>query len=137
MRACSTSYVHGDTPTVESSSQNPDLYGRFGHGDAFQAPFGRATLDGQWLSWAAWVRDSYDVSESPMVMCLFPVTVTTISFDLLSLASSCSVTTRLDVDIYSNSKCATGVFEGRSRAHHAAAPVHRARNLLRRARELH
>ena len=54
-----------------------------------------------------------------------------------ALASSCSVTTRLHIEFFSDSEYATGVVEGRKRAQRATGLVHQARDMLQRARQLH
>ena len=54
-----------------------------------------------------------------------------------ALASSCSVTTRLHIELFSDSEYATGVVEGRKRAQHATGLVYQARDMLQQARQLH
>ena len=84
------------------------------------------------------------------MMCLSPVIVKTTLGALVlrrrwgeltalfwALASSCSLTTRLHIDIFADSEHATGVIEGRTRAQHATGLVRRARDLLRQVLQLH
>ena len=98
---------------------------------------------------AAW-RWISNAVENPSVMCLSPVIVKTTLGALVlrrrwgeltalfwALASSCSLTTRLHIDIFADSEHATGVIEGRTRAQHATGLVRRARDLLRQLRQLH
>ena len=53
-----------------------------------------------------------------------------------ALASSCSVTTRLHIELFSGSEYATGVVEGRKRAQRATGLGHQARDTLQQARQL-
>ena len=48
-----------------------------------------------------------------------------------------ALTTRLHIELFSDSEYATGVVEGRKRAQHATGLVHHVRGMLQQARQLH
>ena len=107
----------------------------------------RVMLDGQLLSWCSGrlrrIGESFgDVPLSSdredYIGCPRPTAAMgELTALFWALASSCAMATRLRIDIFSDSEYAIGVVEGRTRAQHATALVHRARDMLQQARRLH